>query len=431
MASILNAPVGSGGALRFTADQPVAILSRTSNVDPQGVQPGTFGAQQHPVPLASYLSSADAGAVVTAIRQDAAFRTNIGFAAGPDGAAYNLALKDSQGGVSAVTTGALGVFGWAQPSIADLFPGTTIPADATLLVQVTRARSTSTTPRSTTRRATSSSRRSRRFRPQFLHRHDRPLRRKHPLRRRPPHAEGSRGRAGHADDALDRSDRKQRAERDRLGVLALTRGRCVRGPGAARARVLNGRPRWHRRRSSRARNPGWQQLVRDLRGLDRSRGRILSVPVSSTSPAPAPTGQGLGPQHASAIGNLAPYGAVSIVPESVVLPVGGRKSFALGFVGPSSTESRTPGFFALAGGLAENVTTIWYVNGVVDGNASEGTVASAGNNATYMAPRCKPPINPVYLAVFVKVVGRPNSTSIAARVGSLRRTGEFKCNTTT
>ena len=53
--------------------------------------------------------------------------------------------------------------------------------------------------------------------------------------------------------------------------------------------------------------------------------RTLSVPVSSTSPAPASTGQGLGPQHASAIGNLAPYGAVSIVPESVVLPVGGNR----------------------------------------------------------------------------------------------------------
>ncbi|HMA17104.1 MAG TPA: hypothetical protein VKS03_01565, partial [Thermoanaerobaculia bacterium] len=137
LGSILNAPVGSGGAVRFIADQPIAILARTSNVDPAGVQPGTFGAQQHPVPLASYLSSADAGTVVTGIRQDSGFRTNVGFAAGPDGAAYNLTLKNAQGGVVAVTTGALGAFGWAQPSIADLFPGTAIPADATLLVQVT------------------------------------------------------------------------------------------------------------------------------------------------------------------------------------------------------------------------------------------------------------------------------------------------------
>ena len=82
LGSILNAPVGSGGAVRFTADFPVAILCRTSNVDPQGVQLGTFGAQQRPVLLASYLSSADAGAVVTAIRQDVSFRTNVGFAAG-------------------------------------------------------------------------------------------------------------------------------------------------------------------------------------------------------------------------------------------------------------------------------------------------------------------------------------------------------------
>ena len=80
--SLLGLPVGSAGALRFTSDSPVAILCRTSNVDPTGVKPGTFGAQQKPVPILSFLMSADAGAVVTGIRQNAAFRTNVGFAAG-------------------------------------------------------------------------------------------------------------------------------------------------------------------------------------------------------------------------------------------------------------------------------------------------------------------------------------------------------------
>ncbi|MGA7992625.1 MAG: hypothetical protein WCC53_14395 [Thermoanaerobaculia bacterium] len=135
--SLLGLPVGSAGALRFTSGTPVAILCRTSNVDPLGVKPGTFGAQQKPRPLLSFLMSADAGAIVTGIRQNAAFRTNVGFAAGADGAEYALTLKSAAGATVATATGSLGVFGWTQPNVADLFPGTTVPEDATLLVRVT------------------------------------------------------------------------------------------------------------------------------------------------------------------------------------------------------------------------------------------------------------------------------------------------------
>jgi len=135
--SLLGLPVGSAGALRFKTDAPVAILCRTSNVDPAGLKPGTFGAQQKPTPLLSFLMSADAGAVVTGIRQNATFRTNVGFAAGPDGAGYTLTLKDASGAVVATATGSLGAFGWTQPNVADLFPGTTVPDDATLLVRAT------------------------------------------------------------------------------------------------------------------------------------------------------------------------------------------------------------------------------------------------------------------------------------------------------
>src|SRR5664280_1657217 len=135
--SLLGLPVGSAGALRFTSDMPVAILCRTSNVDPAGIKPGTFGAQQRPTPLLSFLMSADAGAVVTGIRQNGTFRTNVGFAAGPDGAAYSLTLKSKLGATVATATGSLGPFGWTQPNMQDLFPSTTIPEDATLLVKVT------------------------------------------------------------------------------------------------------------------------------------------------------------------------------------------------------------------------------------------------------------------------------------------------------
>jgi hypothetical protein len=135
--SLLGLPVGSAGALRFKSDASVAILCRTSNVDPAGVKPGTFGAQQKPRQFLSFLMSADAGAVVTGIRQNATFRTNVGFAAGGDGAAYSLTLKSTSGATVATATGSLGAFGWTQPNVADLFPGTTVPDDATLLVRVT------------------------------------------------------------------------------------------------------------------------------------------------------------------------------------------------------------------------------------------------------------------------------------------------------
>ena len=65
-----------------------------------GVKPGTFGAQQKPRQIMSFLMSADAGAVVTGIRQNALFRTNVGFAAGPDGADYALTLKNASGATS-------------------------------------------------------------------------------------------------------------------------------------------------------------------------------------------------------------------------------------------------------------------------------------------------------------------------------------------
>ena len=137
LGTLLQLPVGSAGALRFETDAPVAILCRTSNVDPLGVKPGTFGAQQKPTSLLSFLMSADAGAVITGVRQNTAFRTNVGFAAGADGADYALTLKSAAGATVATAAGSLGVFGWTQPNVQDLFPNATIPDDASLLVKVT------------------------------------------------------------------------------------------------------------------------------------------------------------------------------------------------------------------------------------------------------------------------------------------------------
>jgi hypothetical protein len=135
--SLLGLPVGSAGALRFTSDSAVAILCRTSNVDPFGVRPGTFGAQQKPVPLLSFLSSADEGALITGLRQNAAFRTNVGFAAGEEGASWTLTLRTVAGTALATAAGALGPFGWTQPNVQDLFPALSIPDGAALQVKVT------------------------------------------------------------------------------------------------------------------------------------------------------------------------------------------------------------------------------------------------------------------------------------------------------
>lgn len=135
LGTLLGLPKGSAGAVRFQSDEPVGILCRTSNVDPTGVKPGTFGAQQKPVPLLSFLSSADAGALVTGIRQNGAYRTNVGFAAGAEGATYQLTLKSAIGVTVATATRSLGSFGWEQPAIDKIF--SSVPADAQLLVKVT------------------------------------------------------------------------------------------------------------------------------------------------------------------------------------------------------------------------------------------------------------------------------------------------------
>ena len=135
---LLGQPVDSSGALRITSDSPVGILCRTSNVDPTGAKPGTYGAQQRPVPILSFLSSADAGALITGVRQNAAFRTNIALAAGPGGATAHFTLKGADGTVAGTATQSLGPWGWAQTAVNVLFAGVTIPDNAEVSVTLTQ-----------------------------------------------------------------------------------------------------------------------------------------------------------------------------------------------------------------------------------------------------------------------------------------------------
>lgn len=419
--SILHLPVGSGGALRFTSDRPVAILARTSNVDPQRIQPGTFGAQQKPVLLASYLSSADAGAVVTAIRQDASYRTNIGFAAGPDGAGYVLTLKNAQGAVIGATTGSLGSFGWAQPSISDLFPGTSIPADATLLVQVTSgtvdvydasldnasgdlvitpiAPVPATIPSSAPIGPAGGSIRSEDGRltlrvpsgalptPTMLS--------ISPIENTAPNAIGSGytlspvglSFAGPAQLLLAYSD-------DDLDGTAA---------GALGLASQNGND--------------WLAL---LGGAVDPVARTLFVPVLSTSPGPATASRGRAPMAAVADGNLGPYGSVRVDPGRSAVPINGTKALALTYVGPSSTGNLPFGFSPLRpGGLAQNALAQWSVADIYGaGPGGVGRITtSSSTGATYAAPPCPPSgsDNPVRINVTVSLAA---TGAQVARIGA-------------
>jgi hypothetical protein len=423
--SIFHLPVGSGGAVRFSVAAPVAILARTSNVDPAGVQPGTFGAQQHPVPLASFLSSADAGAVVTGIRQDSGFRTNVGFAAALDGAAYNLTLKNSQGGVVAVTTGSLGAFGWAQPNIADLFPGTTIPADATLLVQVTRG-SVDVYDASLDNASG-----------------DLVVTLVSPVPVAPPPTAS----IGPAGGSVRSSDGRV--------TLKIPAGVLTAPVTVSIAPSTNGAPNGigsaytispagstfeglaqavlsYSNADLEGTSPGALGLATQegsswfgiLGGSLDTVARTVTVPISSATPSATST-TGRVPQRAAATGNLAPYGSVRIDPKSAAVPVRGHVQLSLSFAGPASTASRSRLFFPLGGSFAQNVDTAWYVNGILLGNGIEGTIfGAADQTAGYNAPNCKPPINPVYIGATVSVVGGglgPASATVGARIRVIER----------
>ena len=411
LGSILNAPVGSGGAVRFTADQPIAILCRTSNVDPQGVQPGTFGAQQRPVPLASFLSSADAGAVVTAIRQDTAFRTNIGFTAGPDGAAYRLTLKSALGASISTITATLGAFGWTQPSIADLFAGTAIPADATLLVEVTSgtvdvydasldnasgdlvvtpiAPVPGALPTSASIGPSGGSIRSA----------DGRLTLRIPNGALPSPvtlsiASNTNGAPNAIGSAYSLSPVGVHFEVPAQIALNYSNQDIVGfGAGALGVASQDG--------------TSWLAI---LGGSVDTVARKLVVPVTSTSPGPASSGSGRVPQRSSTTGTLGPYGSVTLSPSEYAVAEDDVVFFNLTYAGPSSTQSTTLGFVLLAtGGLASNAITTWSVNGIPSGNAVVGTIrpTPSGIAADYTAPSCVPAINPVSVYVSVEIPHGP------------------------
>lgn len=429
--SLLALPVGSAGALRFRSDWPVAILCRTSNVDPSGVRPGTFGSQQKPVPLLSFVSSADAGAAVTGIRQNAAFRTNVGFAAGADGAAYTLTLANADGATVASSSASLGAFGWTQPGVQDLFPGTTIPENATLRVNVTAgsvdvfdssidnlsgdavvtpiAPLPAVIPSSATIGPQGGSIRSDDGR----------------LTLRVP--AGALGQPvafsfqpGTNDAALAVGPGYQLLpgsttfSKPALMTLAYSRDDVEGSQAGALSLVANG-------------GSGW--VVVGGGSTDTLR-RTVTVPISSATPTPQ-TSERAGRRTLDAPGSTTWGDATSWVMTphgKFALLVGGQATFMVESTGPSSSTS--PSAFLLSRSPTE-VSVSWFVNQQKGGNIIDGTITPEGILGAYQAGTCPPPRNPVSITAHISNGGPfslPYYLATYARVRILPRKWDFSVN---
>jgi len=138
LGTLLLAPDGTSGSLRFETDGPLLVLGRTSNVRPDGA---TFGALQRTSEADEFLRFGRSGTFVGLLQSATApgYRTNVGFLAGHAGALVDLTLRDRAGTVVATRPGALSLGSRAfwQPPLSDLFPGTTVPEQATLEVTPT------------------------------------------------------------------------------------------------------------------------------------------------------------------------------------------------------------------------------------------------------------------------------------------------------
>jgi hypothetical protein len=365
----------------------------------------------------SYLTSADAGAVVTGVKQNGAYRTNIGFAAGEDGASYSLTLRSANGGVVSTATGSLGVFGWTQPNVGSLFAGTSIPDDGQLTVKVT-AGSLDVYDSSTDAGSG-----------------DPVITRIAPLPADIP-SQASIGPAGgsirSADGrltlkipagALATSTSLSIANSANGAPQGVGSGYTVAPGGLSLAKpallVLNYGPG-----DTAGSSPGSLGLAFQnggkwyvaTGGSADTAGRTLTVPLTSTTfPASARASLSLGTLQdpAQQLLFVSPYESLVMNPtKAAVLQRGGEVSFTLWYTGPSSsgvalTLSAPPELlesFVPPGWLYS-----WYVNGVLLGNDAEGYLTETGPGSVYTAPGCIPSANPVLIAVEVIDPTDPNA----------------------
>lgn len=121
------------GALRVTSARPLLAAARTYNSDPSGARPGTFGAQQLAVSIDTFTNPGKEPIQLTGLRQNAQFRSNLGFTAGPGGVDAGVVLFDSHGMEIARRDLALPAFAWTQANAQQMF-GTAIPDDSRVVV---------------------------------------------------------------------------------------------------------------------------------------------------------------------------------------------------------------------------------------------------------------------------------------------------------
>lgn len=403
LGTLLSLPVGSSGALRFQSETPVAVLCRTSNLDPTGGRPGTYGSQQQAVPLMSYVTSADAGAVVTGVKQNLAFRTNIGLAAGEDGAGYALMLRSADGSVVRTVTGSLGVFGWVQPNIGVLFSGTSIPDDAQLTVKVT-AGSLDVFDSSIDSGSG-----------------DSVVSRVAPLPVEIP-SSASIGLAGGSIRSTDgRLTLKIPA-----GALAATTSLSI-------GNTANGAPQGVG--SGYTLTPGGLSLAKPALlvfgygssdtegsapgslglafqsggewyvatgGSADTAARTVTVSIPSTTSAIPGRAATAGPKQVDTVPqSWSPYTAFVMIPKKAALLQGKKVKFEVWVTGPSSSEAgqTVPAPRIVPSFADPDAIYNWYANGVLLGNNVEGYLTERGPDAEYTAPSCNPAGNPVRIAV--------------------------------
>lgn len=307
-----------------------------------------------------------------------------------------------------MTTGSLGIFGFAQPSIADLFPGTTIPADATLLVQVTRG--TVDVYDASLDNASGD----------LVVTHVAPV----------PAAIPSSAEIGPAGGSVRSSDGRV--------TLKIPAGALVSPATVSIAPATNTAP--NAIGSAYTISPpgstfeGLAQAVLSYTNADldgTSSGglgiateegsswfgitggsldpvaRTLTVPIPSTSPSPTSASR-RATQRAAANSTLGPYGSAMLSPARAAVVVGKTKALKVVVVGPPSTRRRTPGGVVLLQPLTpQNVLVGWYVNGVQFGNSAVGFLsavpAPGAPDGLYGAPNCPPSQNPVRVEARVLV----------------------------
>jgi hypothetical protein len=120
-----NFPEGYNGALRLSSMFPFLAAARTKN---SGTSAGTFSGYQKPVPFTGGFMQTGARNSLVGLENNARFRTNIGFLAGPSGGIANLTLRDETGGSLATRRLVMENREWRQFAIQSLFTSATIPS---------------------------------------------------------------------------------------------------------------------------------------------------------------------------------------------------------------------------------------------------------------------------------------------------------------